>query len=119
MELKKITIDGQEIEIYVKEIVSANILEVAVGSTGFRGGDTGHGGRTYIRFTNKCSTDMRCKISNQAGKYEDKWEMETEKENIELVFGGDTEFETLIQGLEHILKVLKFKVYISEDKKSK
>jgi hypothetical protein len=25
MELKKITIDGQEIEIYVKEIVSANI----------------------------------------------------------------------------------------------
>jgi len=114
MKTEKITVDGKEIEIFIEEFIDANIFEVAVGTTGFQGGDTGHGGRTYIRFSNNSSTDMRCKISSRKSEYEDKWGGETEKENIELVFGGDAELETLIQGLKHILKVLKFKAYVTK-----
>lgn len=57
---------------------------------------------------------MRCKISSNFSEYEDKWGTDTEKEDIEIVFGGDTELETLIEGLEHILKVLKFKAYVTK-----
>ena len=39
--------DGTEISTYTRDVVSCNILEVEAGTTGYRGGDTGHGGRTY------------------------------------------------------------------------
>ena len=41
--------DGTEISTYTRDVVSCNILEVEAGTTGYRGGDTGHGGRTYFR----------------------------------------------------------------------
>lgn len=41
--------DGTEITTYTRDIYSCNILEVEAGSTGYMGGDTGHGGRTYFR----------------------------------------------------------------------
>ena len=34
-----------------KTFNSANILEVTVATTGYRGGDCGHGGRSVVRFT--------------------------------------------------------------------
>lgn len=40
--------DGTEITTYTRDVVSCSILEVEVGTTGFMGGDTGHGGRTYF-----------------------------------------------------------------------
>ena len=39
---------GKEITTYTREIYSANVLEVEAGTNGFQGGDSGHGGRTYI-----------------------------------------------------------------------
>ena len=38
--------DGTEISTYTRDVVSCNILEVEAGTTGYRGGDTGHGGRS-------------------------------------------------------------------------
>ncbi len=42
--------DGTEITTYTRDVVSANILQVEAGTTGYKGGDTGHGGlETMIR----------------------------------------------------------------------
>ena len=35
--------DGTEITTYSRDVVSCNILEVEAGTTGYMGGDTGHG----------------------------------------------------------------------------
>ena len=48
-EKRRMLPDGTEITTYTRDVVSANILEVEAGTTGFMGGDTGHGGRTYFR----------------------------------------------------------------------
>ena len=45
-EKRRMLPDGTEITTYTRDVVSANILEVEAGTTGFMGGDTGHGGRT-------------------------------------------------------------------------
>ena len=48
-ENSRILKDGTEITTYSRDVVSCNILEVEAGTTGYCGGDTGHGGRTYFR----------------------------------------------------------------------
>lgn len=50
--------DGTEITTYTRDVVSANILEVEAGTTGYMGGDTGHGGRTYFRIKDEGGTDI-------------------------------------------------------------
>jgi hypothetical protein len=50
--------DGTEITTYEREVVSANILDVEAGTTGYMGGDSGHGGRTYFRISDAACTDM-------------------------------------------------------------
>lgn len=99
-EIKRLerTVDGETVETWAAEITNANILEVEAGTTGYCGGDTGHGGRTYFRLKDLASTDMTANvIKNQ---YND-----TEEVIIEL--GGDTELSTFIEALEFTLKVLK------------
>ncbi len=63
-----VIVDGTHINTFKKEIVSANILEVEVGTTGYMGGDTGHGGRTFFRIKDLASTDMRLAFRDN-GKY--------------------------------------------------
>ena len=58
-EKRRVLPDGTEITTYTRDVVSANILEVEAGTTGFMGGDTGHGGRTYFRIQDEGSTDMK------------------------------------------------------------
>ena len=48
-ENRRVLPDGTEITTYSRDVISANILEVEAGTTGYKGGDTGHGGRTYFR----------------------------------------------------------------------
>ena len=48
-ENRRVLPDGTEITTYSRDILSANILEVEAGTTGYKGGDSGHGGRTYCR----------------------------------------------------------------------
>ena len=44
-EKSRVLDDGTEITTYEREVVSCNILDVEAGTTGYMGGDTGHGGR--------------------------------------------------------------------------
>lgn len=75
-----------------------NFLGVDVGTNCPRGGDSGHGGRTVLRFTNEASTDMRIRVDGGA---------QMEIQSVELILGGDTECETLIQALEFAINALK------------
>lgn len=93
----KRTVNGIPITTWKREITNANILEVEVGSTGFQGGDTGHGGRTYFRIMDGGSTDIR--VTPLRDKYDCC--------GVEITLGGDTELETFIEALEFAVKVLK------------
>lgn len=90
--MSDVTVNGVDVPIKEKEIVSCNILRVEAGTTGLKGGDTGHGGRTYFSITDEASTDMEVNVFNNG---------------FEVMLGGDTELETMIEALEFIIKTLK------------
>lgn len=73
-----------------KEFVDCNILGVSIGTTGYKGGDTGHGGRTIFSLTNVSSTDMRVSIND--GEVVD-------ADSIKIIFGGDAEMDTFTKAL--------------------
>lgn len=47
-ENSRILKDGTELTTYTRDVVSANILEVEAGTTGYQGGDSGHGGQHLL-----------------------------------------------------------------------
>ena len=98
IEKRKLLPDGTDISTYTREVVSANILEVEAGTTGYRGGDTGHGGRTYFRIQDAASTDMDIHVLR------DRFGDAT---GFEVFLGGDCELETTIRALKFITKVLE------------
>lgn len=72
-----------------KEFVDCNILGVSVETTGYCGGDGGHGGRHVLRLEDLSSTSMEMVETGAYGA----------GHTIELVFCGDSELKTLIDGL--------------------
>ena len=89
--------DGTEITTYTRDVVSANILQVEAGTTGYKGGDTGHGGRTYFRIEDEGCTDIQVQpIMDRYGG-----------NGFEVTLGGDCELETMIRALKFITKVLE------------
>lgn len=95
-ESQRVLPDGTEITTYSREITSANILEIEAGTTGYMGGDSGHGGRTYFRIEDAGGTDIQV---HPIGRYAD--------EGFEVILGGDCELETMIRALRFIAKVLE------------
>ena len=95
-ESQRVLPDGTKITTYSREITSANILEIEAGTTGYMGGDSGHGGRTYFRIEDTGSTDIQV---HPIGRYAD--------EGFEVILGGDCELETMIRALKFITKVLE------------
>ena len=89
--------DGTEITTYPRDVVSANILQVEAGTTGYKGGDTGHGGRTYFRISDEASTDIH--VRPFMGRFG--------CNGFEVTLGGDCELETMIRALKFITKVLE------------
>ena len=79
------------------ELTTYTILEVEAGTTGYQGGDSGHGGRTYFRIEDAASTDME--VRSYVNKYG--------CPGFEVVLGGDCELETTIRALKFITKVLE------------
>ena len=79
-ENRRVLPDGTEITTYSRDIVSANILEVEAGTTGYKGGDSGHGGRTYFRIADAASTDIQV---HTIGRYA--------YEGFDVFLGGDCE----------------------------
>ena len=89
--------DGTEITTYTRDVVSANILQVEAGTTGYKGGDTGHGGRTYFRIEDEGCTDIQVQpIMDRHGC-----------NGFEVTLGGDCELETMIRALKFITLVLE------------
>ena len=90
-------VDRQVFPIYTREIVSANLLEATAGTTGYQGGDSGHGCRTFIRICNQGSTDIR--VKKLGDEYGD--------EGVEIILGGDCELDTIIEACKFIADVLE------------
>ena len=97
-ENKRKLYDGTEITTYARDLTNCNLLEVEAGTTGYCGGDTGHGGRTYFRIADEGGTDIR--VNPFVNKYGD-------CEGFEVTLGGDAELETIIRALKFITKVLE------------
>lgn len=81
-----------------KEFVDCNILLAAIGTTGYKGGDTGHGGRTAFTLRDISGTDMRVSVGRE-GFYN--------TDQVTIAFGGDSEMVTFTQALmyaaEHMM----------------
>ena len=86
-------------DIKVKEGVSANVLEVKVGTTGKMGGDYSHGGETYFSLKDLSCTNMEINPldNNYYGKVD----------GFELTLRGDCELLTFIEALEFAVEELK------------
>jgi len=87
------------LKMYETEISNCNILRVAAGTTGLKGGDSGHGSRTIIEIEDMGGTNIDFKITPNMGNG-----------LIEICLCGDTELETIIQAFEFIVRTLKRQV---------
>lgn len=83
---RDLVVKGRTTPTFEALITSCNILGVRVGTTGYKGGDSGYGGRSYFEICNIASSDITA---------------EKTKDGISLSFGGDTELDTLITALEY------------------
>jgi hypothetical protein len=92
---KERNIDGTIITTYSRDIYNANVLEVEAGTNGYKGGDSGHGSRTYFRIENAGGTDIEARLIGPYGT-----------DGIEVSLGGDCELETIIMALKFITKML-------------
>ena len=97
-----VTVDGAEIQTFTYTITGPNILSVTVGTTGLMGGDSGHGGRTYLKLEDHGGTDLQIRDSD-ASNFED-------TSSVEIRLGGDAELDSTISLLEYAVKVLKSQV---------
>lgn len=91
-------VKGVDVETWEREIIDANILSVEAGTNGYQGGDTGHGGRTFIRISDEGGTDISARVlTDRFG----------DTSGIEITLGGDAELSTMIEALKFITKVLE------------
>ena len=95
-EKQRVLPDGIEITTYSREIDNANILSVEAGTTGYEGGDSGHGGRTYFKIEDLGGTDIEVHPIGEDGL-----------EGFEVFLGGDSELNTIIDALKFIVEVLE------------
>ena len=75
--------------LHSSEFGTFNTLGITVGTNGYQGGDSGHGGRTYICIQNLGSTDMDASVSNPSDV----------GPKVEMILGGDSELDSIIDGL--------------------
>lgn len=64
---KERKINGTNITTFCRDIYSANVLGVEAGTNGYKGGDTGHGSRTYFRIENAGGTDIEARLIGPYG----------------------------------------------------
>lgn len=94
---RKQIVGGMEVTTYQREVAYANILEVEAGTSGYCGGDSGHGSRTYIRIQDEGGTDID--ITSIHGDYDIK--------GVEITLGGDSELKSIIEALKFVVTVLE------------
>jgi hypothetical protein len=90
-------------EVVEREINSANILRVAAGTNGLKGGDGGHGSRTHFRVQDLGGTAMDVtKLDDADGT------------GVAIDLAGDTELETFTEALEFGYKTLRKKAQFDD-----
>ena len=99
----KKTVGGVEVRTKEKAIFGACMMKVEAGTTGYMGGDTGHGGRTYFSIRNLSSVDIEVRQIGSRGC-----------DGFELAFGGDEELREFIIALEFAARTLKQQIKESE-----
>lgn len=97
-EKQKVLPDGTQITTFTREVISTLGIETEVGTTGFKGGDAGCGGRTYFRFRDMGFTNLYVKTT--PGRNGNTGE-------VEFFLGGDCELEVIIRALKFVVKVLE------------
>lgn len=92
--INKRVVNGINIETEKYQEIDCNIIEVETGTNCPKGGDNGHGGRTYLRIQDISATFIKItQLSNGNG--------------VELELCGDSECSTLIKALEFAVTKLK------------
>lgn len=66
-----------------------NTLGITVATTGYMGGDSGHGGRTYLSIEDLDCSDLDARVVVS----------DTGSTKVELMLGGDSELDSLIESL--------------------
>lgn len=100
-QVSSVIIDGIKVPTMTTEFVNANCLEIQVGTTGKMGGDTGHGGRTYLRIENTAGSDLRSRIvANEEHHDFD------HTNRIEIILGGDSELDTFFECMQFAAAML-------------
>jgi hypothetical protein len=93
------TVGGTQINTLRTAFPNCCVLEVEAGTTGKRGGDSGHGGRTYIHLKDLASCDLAATV-NPPGEGPN-------GKTITIIAGGDAELEVLKQALSSALSFIE------------
>lgn len=92
MKDNSVMVDGIVVNTKKEDFIDCNMLEVEAGTTGFMGGDSGHGCRTYLRVVDRASSDMR------VSKFQN---------GFSIMLGGDSELRTILQALKFMVRTLE------------
>ena len=95
-------IDGKEVEVHTKW---QDWFDCSVGTNGYHGGDTGHGGRAYFRLGDLNGGDITVKPIYT--KTRENVEYLTD---VEFQMGGDAEIHSFLKSLEYAVSVLKSQI---------
>ena len=76
-------------ELYDCDFGLFNTLTVTVGTNGYQGGDSGHGGRTYISIEDTGCTDLNARATINCH----------DQTKVEIMLGGDSELDSIIEAL--------------------
>ena len=97
-----------EIEGCMKELYFfSNCLGVIAGTNCPKGGDSGHGGRTYLRIENLGGTDLSVRL-DKAGLF-------NHVDSLEITLGGDSECEKLIDALKFAVRIIENQLEKNEE----
>ena len=90
------SIDGIRFKTKKREFISCNSFLAEAGTTGYKGGDSGHGARTFFSIKDTCCSDIYTNIVEaECGT------------GFEVRINGDTELDTVIEALKFIVQVLE------------
>jgi hypothetical protein len=100
VETRRRRLPGTKAELQTEASIFVNACEFGyeAGTTGDCGGDSGHGGRTYLRLEDVCSTDFKIRVDG--GPVVD-------CNKLEIYLGGDAELAAIKAALAFVLSVLE------------
>ena len=100
-------VDGQDLELVEAEYTSAPLLQVTVGTNAPQGGDSGHGGRTLLRFEDLGGFDATVLFEGKRFQLS----------KLEIVCGGDCEAQMIVEALRNAADTLEEQIKDNQEKR--